>query len=66
MELGIILTYFGLLFTAYSATQELQRVKLKLIPNFLKILLNLYYKNLKINLAANITYLMMIVFFWIR
>lgn len=38
MELGIILTYFGLLFTAYSATQELQRVKLKLIPNFLKIL----------------------------
>lgn len=38
MELGIILTYFGLLFTAYSATQELQRVKLKLIPNLLKIL----------------------------
>ena len=38
MELGVILTYFGLLFTAYSATQELQRVKLRLIPKIFKIL----------------------------
>ncbi|MCG3714555.1 hypothetical protein L5F64_03105 [Aliarcobacter butzleri] len=38
MELGIILTYFGLIFTAYSATQEFQRIKLKLIPKWLIVL----------------------------